>query len=266
VLFYLNLKFEDILLLTREQLEIGEHIEEEEIGHIRSSSLPKNVRIGSHIPPHYSHVPIRLDFLVEKINEGLQNQKKLQDDAEYCKFLGESFQEFESIHPFADGNGRTGRLLANYIATYCGRPIIVFNAEMRERNRYYDAHESGQHMARFMARKVQEVIFGLKGLLLFKREDLSETKARYQSNDGKYEEIYDWTALQPLLEEKKESSAPTEKKDEPLVEYLSQDKESEDGISDSDKERTSQVQDREKGNPENFFNSKEEKISSVPAD
>lgn len=247
-------------LLTREQLEIGEHIEEEEIGRIRSPSLPKNVRIGSHIPPHYSHVPTLLDFLVERINEGLKDLEKFQDNAEYCKFLGESFQEFESIHPFGDGNGRTGRLLANYIATYCARPIIVFNSEMRERNRYYDAHKSGKDMARFMAGKVQEVIFGPKGVLLFKKEALSETKARYQSHDGKYEEIYDWTALQPLFEEKKESSEPIEKEERPSVQDQNQDKENNSGISELKKKKISQDQEQE--NLENFFKPAEQKIYS----
>lgn len=185
-------------LLTREQIALGEHIEEKEIGHIRNDLLPKNVRVGPHVPPHYSIVPTLLDHLIEQINEQLKDQKKLANDDEYCKFLGWAFQKFESIHPFADGNGRTGRLLANYIATYCKRPIIVFNSEFKERNFYYKSHSSSESMARFMAFKVQEVIFGLNKELLFKKQiDEGETIV-YQTENGNYQESYEWHSLRPI--------------------------------------------------------------------
>lgn len=46
---------------------------------------------------------------------------------------------FESIHPFADGNGRLGRLLLNYILLANDLPpIILFD---RDRNQYYLALE-----------------------------------------------------------------------------------------------------------------------------
>lgn len=147
-------------LVTREQLSAGHQLEEREIGHIRGPNLPKNVRIGTHFPPDWSSVPTLLSQLIEEINEGLKDQGKLKDDAEYCKFLGRSFQKFESIHPFADGNGRVGRLLAVYIATFCKRPVIVFKSEMCEKNEYYRAHETAGKMISFMAKKMQEAIFG----------------------------------------------------------------------------------------------------------
>jgi len=151
-------------LLTREQLLLGHPIEEAAIGHIRNPSLPKNVRIANHIPPDFSEVATLLDYLIEQINEGLKDQNKLKEDGEYCQFLGRSFQKFESIHPFMDGNGRTGRLMANYIATYCDRPIIVFNSEMVERNEYYKAHSSAKEMSDFMAKKIIQQMKEKKGL------------------------------------------------------------------------------------------------------
>lgn len=45
---------------------------------------------------------------------------------------------FESIHPFADGNGRTGRLLLNFMLVQNGWwPVNIRYRE--DRNRYYDA-------------------------------------------------------------------------------------------------------------------------------
>lgn len=48
--------------------------------------------------------------------------------------------KFENIHPFADGNGRTGRLLMNYFLVLHGHPPIVIHEE--DRKGYYEALES----------------------------------------------------------------------------------------------------------------------------
>ena len=161
-------------MLTKEQVPFGHHIEEGEIGHIRGPNLLKNVRIGSHIPPDYSRVPTLLDQWIEEVNAGLKDQERLKDDAAYQEFLGRSFQKFEEIHPFADGNGRTGRLIICYIATYCGRPIIIINSDMIERNAYYRAHKTGQEMVAFMAGKVQEAVFGPDKKLILKTATSSD--------------------------------------------------------------------------------------------
>lgn len=47
--------------------------------------------------------------------------------------------QFENIHPFSDGNGRTGRLLMNYMLVLHNHPpIIIFEEDRKE---YYDALE-----------------------------------------------------------------------------------------------------------------------------
>jgi len=42
--------------------------------------------------------------------------------------------KLEKIHPFADGNGRTGRMLLNYILIANGYPLIII--PMKKRNKY----------------------------------------------------------------------------------------------------------------------------------
>ncbi|USF25253.1 hypothetical protein N510_000164 [Firmicutes bacterium ASF500] len=47
--------------------------------------------------------------------------------------------KFENIHPFADGNGRTGRLLMNYLLLLLDHPPIIIHEE--DRRSYYTALE-----------------------------------------------------------------------------------------------------------------------------
>lgn len=44
---------------------------------------------------------------------------------------------FEYLHPFRDGNGRTGRLLSNWILLRAGHPLLIF--DMKDRADYIEA-------------------------------------------------------------------------------------------------------------------------------
>ena len=56
------------------------------------------------------------------------------------KDIIEFHARFEKIHPFQDGNGRTGRLILNLDLIRNGYPPI--NVKFTDRKRYYDAFDA----------------------------------------------------------------------------------------------------------------------------
>ena len=67
--------------------------------------------------------------------------------------------KFEMIHPFADGNGRVGRMLLNYILLKEGYfPIIIRKNQREKYIKALDAADRGKYVVlmRFAIDKVKE--------------------------------------------------------------------------------------------------------------
>ena len=84
------------------------------------------------------HEPVQPYLIEPKMNELLQNFKN--DNTNIAEKLALFHINFEGIHPFIDGNGRTGRLLVNLELMKAGYPPI--DIKFTDRKRYYDAFDA----------------------------------------------------------------------------------------------------------------------------
>jgi len=95
------------------------------------------VRAGSRYFPNYQKVPELLNNLLVETKAEMQKVKTFR---EKCELAFRLHFRFVSIHPFADGNGRTSRLLMNYILAYFNLPVFFVFKE--NRTAYIHALES----------------------------------------------------------------------------------------------------------------------------
>ena len=77
--------------------------------------------------------------VAEEMNELLGELKDIPAD-QLLRAAAYYHVKFENIHPFADGNGRTGRLTMNYFLVMNGHPPITIHRE--DRKEYYAALEA----------------------------------------------------------------------------------------------------------------------------
>jgi len=83
--------------------------------------------------PDYKKVPALLEQLCKSVNDKIDTV----NGAEILKLAADIHYNFVNIHPFGDGNGRTARLLMNYIQLYHNEPLIKIFSE--DRAEYIDA-------------------------------------------------------------------------------------------------------------------------------
>src|SRR3989338_2925592 len=113
---------ERILLLHK--MLIG-NINDEFAGRFRASG--EYVRVGSHIAP----APEKVGGMMDTLLTGYSNDH----DRYLLDKIAMFHLEFETIHPFCDGNGRIGRVLINLQLGQFGFPNIIIRD--KEKQNYY---------------------------------------------------------------------------------------------------------------------------------
>lgn len=84
--------------------------------------------------------PVQPYLIEPKITELLAENEKRKKTMHPIERIARFHLEFEGIHPFIDGNGRTGRLILNLELIRNGYPAI--NIKFTDRKRYYDAFDA----------------------------------------------------------------------------------------------------------------------------
>lgn len=98
----------------------------------------------------YRKIPVRImgaytepvqPYLIEpKMTELLAANEERKITMSVIERIARFHLEFEGIHPFIDGNGRTGRLIMNLDLIRNGYPAI--NVKFADRKKYYDAFDT----------------------------------------------------------------------------------------------------------------------------
>jgi Fic family protein len=85
-----------------------------------------NVTAGTSYFPNFDKVERLTNDLIKKLNEAINSPLSI---AEQLNLSFDAHFSLVSIHPYYDGNGRTSRLLMNYIQAFYNLPLAIVQSE-----------------------------------------------------------------------------------------------------------------------------------------
>ena len=131
VIKYIRYKSKEIetnkeIILILHQMLIG-GIDDKIAGRFRN--IGEYVRVGTYIAPAPEHIERMINSIINEYTSDLSNY--------FLEKIAKFHLDFETIHPFNDGNGRIGRVLICFQLERLGFPIIIIRD--REKKEYYNS-------------------------------------------------------------------------------------------------------------------------------
>lgn len=117
----------EIILLLHQMLIGG--IDDKIAGRFRGPG--EYVRVGTHVAPAPEHVDRMIESIVTEYTSDLS--------AYFLDKIAKFHLDFETVHPFCDGNGRIGRVLICFQLQHLGFPMIIIRD--REKKEYYKSFD-----------------------------------------------------------------------------------------------------------------------------
>lgn len=140
------------LILLLHKMLIG-NINDSIAGRFRKKG--EYVRIGTHIAPPPEHI--------ERLMEEILVEFSSDYERYFVDKIAKFHLDFETIHPFSDGNGRIGRVLINLQLQSLGFPPVIIRD--KEKQEYYQAfiqyRDNKQSFSTSKNTKVMEKILAL---------------------------------------------------------------------------------------------------------
>ena len=100
-------------------------------------TMPVRISGSEYLPPSPLEVAQLMADWQQYVSESINTLHPVS-------IAADAHEKFVSIHPFVDGNGRTARLIMNFILMRHGYPAIIIPSDSTSRFAYYDALEASQ--------------------------------------------------------------------------------------------------------------------------
>ena len=146
-----NHELNEKLILLLHQMLIG-GIDDSIAGSFRKKG--EYVRVGTHIAPAPEHI--------QRMIEAILLEYGSDTTSYFLDKIAKFHLDFETVHPFCDGNGRIGRVLINFQLLALGFPRVIIRD--KEKGVYYRAfgdyrnNKSTKTMERVLALAIMEAL------------------------------------------------------------------------------------------------------------